>query len=343
MKKTKKKANKEIVVGVAELPPLTLDFKGVFSGFEIDFWDQISKDCKLRFRYRKVAFKDVFRQLRKGEIDVALGGITRNREREQLFDFSYFTLEAGLLIMVNDKNKPGFFKMVGNFLRHGYKKLLEAIIAIVLFIFACGNLLWLVEKGNAFSQNYLPGIFESLWWTIITISTVGYGDYIPQTWLGKSMASVVVVIGYLFFGFFIAEVTSLVTVGRIKSDIESHGDLAGKTVAAMKGTTSIKTLRKIGAKVIPVQKIENAYGKLREEEVDAVVYDAPALMYYARSDSSRGFLIKGDIFDPQTYAFLFRSKDPLREKVNQSILGLRDSGYYDWLYRKWFGDNTKME
>jgi polar amino acid transport system substrate-binding protein len=343
MKKTKKKAKKEIIVGVAELPPLSLDFKGIFSGFEIDFWDQVAKDCKLKFEYQKVAFKDVFQKLRKGEIDVALGGITRNREREELFDFTYFTLESGLLILVNNKNKPGFFKTIRNFLRHGWKKLLWAIFAILFFIFACGNALWFVERGSAFSRNYFPGIFESLWWTVTTISTVGYGDYIPETWAGKSTASAVIIIGYLFFGFFIAEITSLITVGRIKSDIESQTDLAGKAVAAVKGTTSVKTLRKIGAKVVSVSKIENAYEKLKNEEVDAIVYDAPALMYFARSDISKDFLIKGDIFDPQTYAFIFRDKDPLREKVNQSILGLRDSGYYDWLYRKWFGDNTKME
>ncbi len=111
----------------------------------------------------------------------------------------------------------------------------------------------------------------------------------------------------------------------------------------MRGTTSVKTLRKIGAKVISVLKIENAYKKLKNEEVDAVVYDAPALMYYARNDTLKDFLIKGDIFKPQTYAFIFRDRDPLRERINRSILNLRDNGYYDWLYRKWFGDNTKME
>jgi polar amino acid transport system substrate-binding protein len=343
MKKTKKKAKKEIIVGVSELPPLSLDFRGIFSGFEIDFWEQVAKDCKLKFKYQKIAFKDVFQYLSKGKIDVALGGITRNREREELFDFTYFTLESGLLILVSNQNKPSFFKTIANFLKHGYKKLLWAILAILFFIFACGNTLWFVERGSAFSQNYFPGIFESLWWTVITITTVGYGDYIPETWAGKAAASVVVIIGYLFFGFFIAEIASLITVSRIKSDIESYGDLAGKNVAAMKGTTSIKTLRKIGANVVSVPKIEKAYEKLKEGEVDAVVYDAPALMYHARGDESKDFLIKGDIFEPQTYAFIFRSNDPLREKVNQSILGLRDSGYYDWLYRKWFGENTKLE
>jgi ABC-type amino acid transport substrate-binding protein len=341
--KTKRKAKQNIVVGVAEFPPLSLDIKGVFSGFEVDLWEQVAKDRRLKFKYQKINFKESFSLLRKKKIDVALGGITRNQEREQMFDFSYFTLESGLLILANDRSRAGFFRTLWLFLKHGYKKLLLAVIAIFFFIAACGNFLWLIDRGGAFSQKYVPGIFEALWWTIVTISTVGYGDYIPQSWEGKLAASVVVIIGYVFFAFFVAEITSLITVGRMKSDIESQADLPGKKVAAIRDAASVKTLHRIGAKVVSVSKIENAYKKLENGEVDAVVYDAPALMYYARSNESKKLGIKGDIFDPQTYAFMLRSNDPLREKINQAILGLRDSGYYDWLYRKWFGDNTKME
>jgi len=343
MEKLKRKTKKEIVVGVTNFPPLSTDVRGLFSGFEIEFWERIAKECSLKFRYQKIGFKDAFNELRKRKIDVALGGITRNQEREQMFDFTYFTLESGLLILTNEKNKAGFFRTLYFFLKHGYRKMLWAIIAILFFIAACGNFLWLIERGGAFSQKYIPGIFEALWWTIVTITTVGYGDYIPQSWAGKMAASAVVIIGYVFFAFFVAEITSLITLGRMRSEIESQADLPGKKVAAIRDTTSVKTLHRIGAKVIPVAKIENAYKKLEKDEVDAIVYDAPALMYYVKNSGSKNLSVKGDIFDPQTYAFMVREKDPLREKFNQAMLGLRDSGYYDWLYKKWFGDNTKME
>ena len=40
---------------------------------------------------------------------------------------------------------------------------------------------------------------DALWWAIITLTTVGYGDRYPKTWIGKSLASSFLVIGVTFF------------------------------------------------------------------------------------------------------------------------------------------------
>ena len=39
-------------------------------------------------------------------------------------------------------------------------------------------------------------IFTTMWWCVVTMTTVGYGDYVPQTALGRLLASVVMMLGF---------------------------------------------------------------------------------------------------------------------------------------------------
>lgn len=41
---------------------------------------------------------------------------------------------------------------------------------------------------------------DSIWWSFETISTVGYGDFIPVTWMGRSIAVLVMIVGVSLLG-----------------------------------------------------------------------------------------------------------------------------------------------
>ena len=74
------------------------------------------------------------------------------------------------------------------------------ILAIMIAISA--HLIWFLESrgGNKhFSREYWAGIDESYWWAIVTATTVGYGDYVPVTPLGRMVASVHLLGGVVFF------------------------------------------------------------------------------------------------------------------------------------------------
>ncbi|NOY50203.1 MAG: ion transporter [Chlorobi bacterium] len=66
---------------------------------------------------------------------------------------------------------------------------LEVVITIVVII---GSIMYLVEGP----ENGFTNIPVSIYWAIVTITTVGYGDIAPQTILGQSLASVLMIIGY---------------------------------------------------------------------------------------------------------------------------------------------------
>jgi voltage-gated potassium channel len=54
-----------------------------------------------------------------------------------------------------------------------------------------------------------PTFGVGVWWAVVTLGTVGYGDVVPHTGWGRVLGSVVIVCGVTFISFLIAIVTSL--------------------------------------------------------------------------------------------------------------------------------------
>ena len=76
-------------------------------------------------------------------------------------------------------------------------------------------------------QNF-PTIGRGLWWSIQTVTTVGYGDAVPSTVLGRFVASVVMLMGIAF----IAVLTAIVTAAFIEAARSRLVERAGDPTAA---------------------------------------------------------------------------------------------------------------
>ncbi|NWI14197.1 KCNQ1 protein, partial [Crypturellus soui] len=51
------------------------------------------------------------------------------------------------------------------------------------------------EDGKTGFSSYA----DALWWGVVTVTTIGYGDKVPQTWIGKTIASCFSVFAISFF------------------------------------------------------------------------------------------------------------------------------------------------
>ena len=77
-------------------------------------------------------------------------------------------------------------------LRASRRKILVFIFVVVILDVVLGSVMYLVEgPANGFTS-----IPIAIYWTIVTLTTVGYGDISPQTPLGQAVASVIMIIGY---------------------------------------------------------------------------------------------------------------------------------------------------
>jgi voltage-gated potassium channel len=89
-------------------------------------------------------------------------------------------------------------------LRESRRKISVFLLGVLTAVVIMGALMYVIE-GEAHGFTSIP---ISIYWAIVTMTTVGYGDLSPQTALGKALASCVMIIGYAI----IAVPTGIVTV-----------------------------------------------------------------------------------------------------------------------------------
>jgi len=106
---------------------------------------------------------------------------------------------------------------LGSALIFSLRKISVFLLAVVLLVIILGSVMYLVEGG----ENGFDSIPSSIYWAVITITTVGYGDIVPVTILGKAIASLMMLLGYGI----IAVPTGIVTVELAKSTRNANEDL----------------------------------------------------------------------------------------------------------------------
>ncbi|GIV57826.1 MAG: ion transporter [Rhodothermaceae bacterium] len=89
-------------------------------------------------------------------------------------------------------------------LRASRRKITVFLFAVLTLVVILGSLMYLIEGP----EHGFTSIPRSVYWAVVTLTTVGYGDIVPQTNLGQTLATVVMIIGYGI----IAVPTGIVTV-----------------------------------------------------------------------------------------------------------------------------------
>lgn len=85
------------------------------------------------------------------------------------------------------------------------RKITVFLFAVFTLVIICGSLMYVVEG----EENGFTSIPRSVYWAVVTLTTVGYGDISPKTSLGQALAALIMVMGYGI----IAVPTGIVTVG----------------------------------------------------------------------------------------------------------------------------------
>ena len=75
-------------------------------------------------------------------------------------------------------------------------------IAVLALALVAGLVMTLVDRED------FPNYGTAVWWAIVTLATVGYGDVVPHTPAGRVVGSIVIVLGVTFLAFLTATVTS---------------------------------------------------------------------------------------------------------------------------------------
>ena len=325
------------------IKPFVYEQGGQLTGFSVELWQVIAKQMSVQSEFIvKPTVKELLDAVKSKDAALGIAAISITADREVDFDFSQPMFDAGLQILTLVPGSRG--ALIGAIFTNLFSvAVLPYVLGVTMILVLMAHFVWWFEQRNPTGmlthRTYFPGIFETCWWAASTLAT--QADQMPRAALARVFAVIWMFMSVVFIAYFTAAVTSSLTVQQLRGDINGPEDLPGKRVASIQGSTSAEYLRQRNVDVTEFAKVEEAYHALEQNQVDAVVYDTPVLLYYAAHEGKGKVQTAGPIFRKENYGIVFPSNSPNRKPVNEVLLKLKENGVYDQLYKKWFGGTAE--
>lgn len=131
-----------------------------------------------------------------------------------------------------------------------------------------------------------------------------------------------------------------ILVRQEEERIDSVEDLEGLQVGTKMGSTSYDFLLAILSdhhRVTTYPGSADMYNALMASALDAVVFDAPNVGYFARNRGKGQVKTVGPLYQSQQYGIAFRKDSKWLGEVNSALGEIRRDGTYRAIYQKWFG------
>jgi polar amino acid transport system substrate-binding protein len=332
-------SGKTLKLATRLVPPFVTEENGELGGFSIELWKNIAQELDIKSEFKKTGtVTELLNTVKSKRVDAGIAAISVTSQREQDFDFSQPIFDSGLQILVRNQ---GHHSSIGRLVDSLFTPALFQLLGIMLLIILIpAHIVWLVERNHrgGFLENssYFPGIFKACWWAAGTLAT--QAEEMPKSPWGRVMAVVWMFISVVFIAYFTATVTTSLTVEQLQSNIKGPQDLPGKRVATIAGSTSANYLRQQKIDSKEFKQVDEAYTALNDSSIDAVVFDAPILLYYAAHDGKGKVQVVGNIFRKESYAIALPNGSPYRKPINNALLSLQENGKYQEIYDKWFSN-----
>lgn len=331
----------KISVVTRNIEPFSFEQDGRRVGYAMELWDQVAREAGLEYEVKSAATAQEMIDAIKGRTaDAGVGALSVTATREEAIDFSQPFYESGLQVLVAGGG-GGFLSSMSQLLANLFNwQLIGMFLLLVAAMVGISHLVWMYEhkiNEDMWPKDYRQGMWESFWWTISTLLVGGADNKGPVGVGGRIVAIVWMLLSIVLVSLLTASFTTTLTVNSLKGDINGPGDLPGRDVATITGSTSETWLNTKGAKVQTFANVTECIAALKSGKVQAVVYDAPMLQYAVNQSGDDKLQMVGPVFDRQNYAFALQDGSALRERINRALLSLTERGAGAELRKKWFG------
>ncbi|WP_020538010.1 ion transporter [Lewinella cohaerens] len=167
---------------------------------------------------------------------------------------AFLVIRALRLMRIFRILKLGHFLSEGQYiasaLRASFTKITVFLFFISILVTILGAIMYLIEGGTNQGFSNIP---SSIYWAIVTLTTVGYGDITPLTAVGKMLSAIVMVLGYAI----IAVPTGIVTGELIKQARDNRNNTQACRYCGQEGHDDDAEYCKYCGNILNLPKIEN--------------------------------------------------------------------------------------
>lgn len=328
-----------LIVATKIAPPFSMKGEnGEWTGISIELWQKVADELDRPYRFVERDLAGMLEGVEKGEFDLAIAAISITSERESLFDFSQAYYQSGLGIAVAGSSDDGMLGVARRLFSTEFLSVIGLLLGVLALV---GIIIWLAERKKnpeQFGGSPAHGIGSGLWWSAVTMTTVGYGDKAPVTVVGRIIGLIWMFAAIIIISSFTAGIAASLTVSEIRSEITGVDDLPNAKVAAVAGSTGSDWLGHRNISHRDVESIEDGLRDLSRGKIEALVYDAPMLKYLIRDGYEGRLAVLPGLFAKQFYGIALPPDSPLREEINRALLIHGQGEVWRSMVERYIGD-----
>jgi ABC-type amino acid transport substrate-binding protein len=311
-------------VAVYDLAPYgSVDAEGLFSGVSVDLWRRVAEDLRLSYRLTAVSqMDDVLTGLENGQFDAAIGAITITPERLARVDFSYPAHRSGVAVAF--QNRTGPVAAVTTY-SDAVRQHVSLIAVTLVLLLLTGTLMWRFERQrHAAAQaadTSVTSLFDGVYWAVVTMTTVGYGDKTPKTGVGRFIAVLWMLASLALISLVSTTLVSSMTAARLESGPLAHDrDLSGKRLAAVASSSGAEYLDSQHLAYTKYANLREALTALASGRSDAVVNSVGALQCMISTQFYGVIPVPSGLLAPAYMAFALPPNSTLKKPLDRAMV-----------------------
>ncbi len=330
-------ANQELKVGFQVLPPFIIKNNNQYTGVCIDLWNKIADSLNIDYSTKEYDLQELLQVVEKGDVDISIFPFIVTASRMKKFGFTQPFYITNLAFATKAEKHNTLVLVISNIFSLGF---LKVIISLFLIILIFGFIVWLSEYKHNSKQFHkgIRGIGDGIWWSVVTMATVGYGDKAPKTPLGRIFSMIWMFTAVIMISSLTASISSNLTVNKLKSEISSINDLRKISVGCIPVTGTAEFLDRYRIQYTGFNNVEEGLTAVNEDSIKAFVYDEAILNYYVHINK----------FDevikviPSSYCkeyFSFASADnELLKRIDEMLIWIIESPEWETVLEKYHID-----
>jgi polar amino acid transport system substrate-binding protein len=321
--------DRELIVATREVPPFAMkNADGSWRGISIELWRRVAERLHLRYRFTEQASnQEILNGVASGAFDAGVAALSVTAARQRIVDFSvpYYTAGLGVAIPTGE---PRWLAIYRTLFSLGF---LQAVVILLALAMGVGFVIWLLErrKTEQFSGG-ARGLGTGFWWSATAMTQSGAGPDAPTTLPGRLVAIGWMIASIIAVAVFTAGVTSTLTQRELQGTVREINDLRHARVGAVAGSASVNYLDREHIPHRGFPSLHDGLEALKDERLDAFVYDKPLLTWMVLQDFSTKLRVLDIVLEHENYAIaLPKNGGPLNHLLNAPLLEETESAWWD--------------
>ena len=319
--------SKKLIIGLKESPPFVMGQEDSYRGVCIDLWKEIADELDYEYSFKTYKLEGLLQAVENGEVDLSINPLTVTAERIQRFSFSQPFYVTNLGIATRYKDDSTILAFISNLFSLDF---IKAVFLLMMIIFIFGLIVWLVERKynkEQFSKG-VKGLGDGIWWSAVTMTTVGYGDKAPVSPWGRIISVVWMFTAVIVISSFTAGIASSLTITQLETNIKGIDDLRKVRVGTISNSASASFLQDYGINYKPYDNISEGLQDIDDGQINAFVYDEAILRYLIHDNKlNERIIIIPSSYSKEYFSFASANED-LINKINPALIRKIESA--DW-------------